>query len=116
MSGYLPDVGHIVWLSLDPRRGREQAGRRPFLVLTPLAYNDKTSLVVGCPVTSHVKGYPFEVPLGDEPGVAGSVSGVVLADQVKSLDWRKRRADFAGEVSQTTLKATRSLIAILLEI
>lgn len=116
MSGYLPDVGHIVWLSLDPRRGREQAGRRPFLVLTPSAYNDKTSLVVGCPVTSQIKGYPFEVPLADETGVAGSVSGVVLADQVKSLDWRKRRADFAGEVSHVTLNATRSLIAILLEL
>ena len=116
MSDYLPDVGHIVWLSLDPRRGREQAGRRPFLVLTPSAYNEKTSLVVGCPVTSHVKGYPFEVPLANEPAVPGSVSGVVLADQVKSLDWRKRRADFAGEVSQTTLKATRALIATLLVI
>ncbi|HEY0382078.1 MAG TPA: type II toxin-antitoxin system PemK/MazF family toxin [Candidatus Elarobacter sp.] len=109
-------MGHIVWLSLDPRRGREQAGRRPFLVLTPSAYNDKTSLVVGCPVTSQIKGYPFEVPLADETGVAGSVSGVVLADQVKSLDWRKRRADFAGEVSHVTLNATRSLIAILLEL
>jgi mRNA interferase MazF len=114
VSDYLPDVGHIVWLSLDPRLGHEQAGRRPFLVLTPKAYNDKTSLAVGCPITSRTKGYPFEVPLSDSPGTSGDVSGVVLADQVKSLDWRKRGAAFAGEASQTTLKATRSMIAVLL--
>jgi len=116
VNDYLPDVGHIVWLSLDPRLGHEQAGRRPFLVLTPKAYNEKTSLVVGCPVTSRAKGYPFEVPISHAPGLAGDISGVVLTDQVKSLDWRKRRADFAGEVSATTLKATRSLIGVLLGI
>jgi mRNA interferase MazF len=99
-----------VWLSLDPRRGREQAGRRPFLVLSPRAYNEKTSLAVGVPVTSASKRYPFEVRLA----AAGRVTGVALADQVKSLDWRARRAEHADDVPLSTLRAVRSLIASLL--
>lgn len=111
-GAYVPDVGHIIWLSLDPQQGREQAGRRPFLVLTSQAYNVKTSLVVGVPVTSARKGYPFEVSLP-----AGSrVTGVALADQVKSLDWRARRADFAEEVPARTLRHVRGLIATLLDL
>lgn len=109
---YVPDVGHIVWLSLDPQRGREQAGRRPFLVLSPRAYNAKTSLSVGVPITSKRKGYPFEVPLT----AGSSVAGVALADQVKSLDWRARLADFAEEVSPGTLHSVRRLLATLLEL
>jgi mRNA interferase MazF len=109
---YVPDAGQIVWLSLDPQRGREQAGRRPFLVLSPRAYNAKTSLAVGVPVTSVRKGYPFEVPL--VPG--RRVSGVALADQVKSLDWRARFADYAEDVSSSTLRDVRVLIATLLDL
>ncbi|HTV73446.1 MAG TPA: endoribonuclease MazF [Candidatus Acidoferrales bacterium] len=109
---YVPDVGHIVWLSLDPQRGREQAGRRPFLVLSPRAYNAKTSLAVGVPVTSVRKGYPFEVPLDSN----GRISGVALADQVKSLDWRARLADYAEDVPLTTLQRVRALIATLLDV
>jgi len=109
---YVPDIGHIVWLSLDPQAGREQAGRRPFLVLTPKAYNEKTSLVVGCPVTSRLKGYPFEVSLTRQ----GEIHGVILADHVKSLDWRERNAAFAAAVDPTTLRSTRILIATLLGI
>ncbi len=111
-DSYVPDVGHIVWLSLDPQRGREQAGRRPFLVLSPRAYNEKTSLAVGVPVTSSRKGYPFEVALPE----GGRVTGVALADHVKSLDWRARLADFAEDASTATLRDVRKLIATLLEI
>jgi mRNA interferase MazF len=83
---YIPDRGHIIWIDFDPQAGREQARHRPALVLSPKAYNRKTSLCVLCPMTSQVKGYPFEVL------VAGKESSVVLADQVKSLDWRARKA------------------------
>ena len=113
VADYVPDVGHIVWLSpLDPQRGREQTGRRPFLVLSPRAYNAKTSLSVGVPITSQRKGYPFEVPLK----AGGSIAGVVLADQIKSLDWRARLADFAEEVSPPTLRTVRRLLATFLEL
>jgi mRNA interferase MazF len=110
VDAYVPDVGDVVWLSLDPQAGHEQAGRRPFLVLTPKAYNDKTSLVVGCPVTSRSKGYPFEVPLKTK----GTVGGVVLADHVKSLDWRRRNAEFASAADPASLRGAKALIATLL--
>lgn len=87
-----PDRGHLVWVSLDPQAGHEQAGRRPALVLSPAAYNGPVGLALFCPITGHAKGYPFEVPL--PAGLA--VSGVVLADHVKCLDWRARRAEYAG--------------------
>jgi mRNA interferase MazF len=87
-SAYVPDRGDVVWLAFTPQAGREQAGRRPAVVLTPARYNDKAGLAICCPITSQVKGYPFEVSLP-----AGlPVGGVILADQVKSLDWRIRRA------------------------
>jgi mRNA interferase MazF len=90
VMAYSPARGDVVWLAFDPQAGREQTGRRPALVISPQAYNDKAGLALVCPVTSQVKGYPFEVGLP-----AGlPVSGVVLADQVKSLDWQARRADF----------------------
>lgn len=110
VNAYVPDVGHIVWLSLDPQRGREQAGRRPFLVLSPRAYNAKTSLVVGVPITSKRKSYPFEVALG----AGKSIGGVALVDQIKSLDWRARNADFEDDASPVTLRAVRSLLATFL--
>jgi mRNA interferase MazF len=90
MAADCPKRGDIVWLSFTPRAGHEQAGHRPALVLSPESYNRKVGLALFCPITSQVKGYPFEVrvPQGCE------VSGVVLADQVKSLDWKARRATF----------------------
>ncbi len=85
---YVPKRGDAVWLTFDPQAGHEQAGRRPAVVLSPEAYNRKAGLAVFCPITTQKKGYPFEVDLP-----AGlRVSGVVLADQVKSLDWRAREA------------------------
>ena len=89
---YVPDRGDVVWLSFDPQAGHEQAGRRPALVLSPAAYNGKVGLALLCPITSQIKGYPFEVRLPSDL----AVTGVVLADQVKSLDWRARRAQRLG--------------------
>ena len=86
-----PDRGDLVWISLDPQAGHERAGRRPAMVLSPAGYNSKTGLALCCPATSRVKGYPFEVTLPH----GGSIQGVVLADQVKSLDWKVRRAEIA---------------------
>ena len=94
-EGYVPARGDLVWLTFDPQVGHEQRGRRPALVVSPRSYNGKVGLALVCPVTSRVKGYPFEVSLPDE----GEVTGVVLADQVKSLDWRAREASRIGEAS-----------------
>jgi mRNA interferase MazF len=87
---YTPERGDLVWLSFDPQVGHEQAGRRPAIVLSPGHYNGRVGLVLCCPITSRVKGLAFEVPL--PAGLA--VSGVVLADQIKCLDWRLRNAAF----------------------
>lgn len=95
---YVPDRGDIVRISFDPQQGREQAGSRPALVLSPKAYNARVGLALLCPVTSHAKGYPFEVEIP-----AGlPVRGVILADQVKSLDWQARRAELWCRLSSTT--------------
>jgi len=88
---YVPERGDVVWVTLNPHAGHEQAGRRPAVVVSPRAYNGKVGLALLCPITSRVKGYPFEVRVPE--GLP--VSGVVLADQVKSLDWRERRAELA---------------------
>ncbi len=98
---YVPDAGDIVWLQFDPQAGREQAGHRPALVLSSAAYNGKTSLMVCCPLTTRIKGYPFEVR------ISGSTPSVALADQVKSLDWRVRRAMRKGRVEAAELAEAR---------
>ena len=94
-KNYIPDRGDIIWISLNPQAGHEQAGRRPVLVLSPISYNKKVGLVIICPITNQIKGYPFEVaiPNGLE------VTGVILSDQVKSLDWNVRKAEFMGKLS-----------------
>ncbi len=106
-----PDRGDVVWIDMSPTSGHEQSGRRPALVLSPLAYNMKSGIALMCPVTSRVKGYPFEVALPE----TAPVSGVVLSDQVKSLDWRERRAEIAGrvteDVSETVLQRVGRLLA-----
>lgn len=110
-ASYIPERGDIVWLSFQPQAGREQAGRRPALILSPGRYNSKVGLAIACPITGQVKHYPFEVALPE--GLA--VSGVVLSDHVKSLDWRARRADFAcaapNEVTTDVIAKLRTLIA-----
>ena len=99
MPAYTPRRGDIVWLTFDPQAGHEQAGRRPAFVVSPEAYNRRTGLFIVCPVTSKVKGYPFEVPLPS----SSTVSGVILSDQIKSLDWKARRAEFASATDEATL-------------
>lgn len=85
---FVPDRGQFIWLTFIPQAGHEQACRRPALVLSPAAYNARAGLVLACPITNHAKGYPFEVLLPS--GLP--VSGVILADQLRSLDWRAREA------------------------
>ena len=105
---YVPDAGDVVWLNFTPQAGHEQAGHRPALVLSPAAYNDKTSLMICCPLTTHIKNYPFEVLL------AGTPQSAVLADQVKSLDWRQRQAARKGAVSAEELADVRAKIHALI--
>ena len=105
---YVPDAGDIVWLSFNPQTGREQAGHRPAVVLSPAAYNAKTSLMVCCPMTSQIKNYSFEVQ------ISGASPSAVLADQVKSLDWRKRGAKRKGVVSAAELAEVRAKIRALI--
>ena len=107
---YVPRRGDLVWLTFDPQAGHEQAGRRPAFVLSSEAYNRRTGLFLVCPVTSRVKGYPFEVPL--PAGLA--VSGVILADQIKSLDWKARRAEFASLTTDGVVEDVHSLIIPLI--
>jgi mRNA interferase MazF len=107
---YIPNRGDAVWITLDPQAGHEQAGRRPALVLSPSAYNGRVGLALFCPITSQVKGYPFEVSLP-----AGSpVSGVVGADQIKSLDWRARKATWIGAVSDDVVDLVLQRLQTLL--
>jgi mRNA interferase MazF len=108
MARYVPDAGDIVWLSFSPQAGREQAGHRPALVLSPAVYNGKTSLMVCCPLTTQIKNYPFEVL------IEGTPASAVLADQVKSLDWRQRRARRKGSVSAAELAEVRAKIRALI--
>ena len=106
----VPDRGDLVWVDMSPASGHEQQGRRPALVLSPAVYNERSGLAIMCPVTSRVKGYPFEVPLPED----GPVRGVVLADQVKSLDWRERGADVAGEAPSEVMAAVLQRVGRLL--
>ena len=105
-----PDRGDLVWIDLDPRKGHEQSGKRPALVLSPKAYNSKVGLALFCPVTSQIKGYPFEVGL--PPGL--KLQGVVLSDQVNSLDWRARKTRFADRVPDKTLREVLGKLDTLL--
>ena len=107
---YVPKRGDLVWLTFDPQAGHEQAGRRPAFVLSPEAYNRKTGLFLACPVTSRVKGYPFEVAL--PAGMA--VGGVILADQIKSLDWKERKAQFAAKAAGEIIEEVVALILPLI--
>lgn len=109
-SRYVPGEGDIVWLAFSPQAGHEQAGHRPALVLSPQSYNEKTGLALFCPITSKVKGYPFEVLLPS----ASMVTGVVLADQIRSLDWRARRARFEVQATSQVVCEVRAKLAVLL--
>jgi mRNA interferase MazF len=95
---YIPDRGDVVWLDFNPVRGHEQSGRRPALIISPKKYNVKSGLALACPITSQIKGYPFEVAFKTK-----AVQGVILADQIRGIDWRQRNADKIGIVSEVVV-------------
>jgi len=107
---YIPTRGDIVWITFNPQAGHEQSGRRPGLVLSPEAYNSKVGLAILCPITSQVKGYPFEVliPEGLE------ISGAILSDQVKSLDWKARQAELVCKLPPATVDEVLQKLSTLL--
>jgi len=105
---YVPESGDIVWLHFDPQAGHEQAGHRPALVLSPSSYNGKTGLMLCCPMTTQIKGYPFEVV------ISGARASAALADQVKSLDWVARKAVRKGVVSPSELAEVRAKVMALI--
>jgi mRNA interferase MazF len=106
---FFPDRGDIVWLNFTPQAGHEQLGRRPALVLTPKDYNSKTNLAVFCPITSKVKGYPFEVLIKGR-----KIKGAILSDQVKNLDWNIRDAEYIESIDKIILKEVEENIKILI--
>jgi mRNA interferase MazF len=107
---YVPDRGDAIWITLDPQAGHKQAGRRPALVLSPAPYNGRIGLALVCPITSRIKGYPFEVAV--PKGLR--VGGVVLADQIKSLDWQARKASRICAVPEDVLVAVMRRLQVLL--
>ena len=109
-KSFIPDCGDIVWLSFNPQSGHEQSGRRPALVISPQAYNEKTDLAIFCPIISQEKGYPFEVMIPDNL----EISGLILSDQIKSLDWKTRKAEFICKLPKVALKETLNKINALL--
>jgi len=109
-AAYVPDTGDLVWFSFSPQVGREQAGRRPALVLSPRVYNAKTRLCLVCPITGQTKGYPFEVELPD--GLP--VQGAVLSDHLKSADWQDRKAEYIGSAPAEVLQQVRAKVMPLL--
>ena len=105
---YVPDAGDVIWLQFDPQAGHEQSGHRPAVVLSPASYNGRAGMAICCPTTTRIKGYPFEVAL------TGAPPSVVLADQVKSLDWRARKATHKGRVTPAELAELRAKLATLI--
>ncbi len=108
---YVPDRGDFVWLQFNPQAGHEQAGRRPAFVLSPASYNKKVGLALFCPVTSKVKGYPFEVTIPD----GFEVKGAILTDQVKSLDWQTRQAERISRSPDLVINQVLARITAILE-
>jgi mRNA interferase MazF len=107
-AAYVPDTGDIVWINFDPQAGYEQARHRPAVVLSPASYNDRAGLFICCPITTRIKGYPFEVKLSGRP------ASVALADQVKSFDWRARKARKKGQVTAGELAEIRAKLHALI--
>ena len=108
-GAYVPDAGDVVWLAFDPQAGHEQSGHRPALVMSPALYNGKTGLMMCCPLSTRIKGYPFEVRVRIDDH-----ESVVLSDQVKSLDWKVRQARKKGTVTESVMLEVRARIKALL--
>ena len=106
---YIPERGDIVWLNFDPQSGHEQKGKRPAIVISPKEYNEKTGLGLFCPITSKVKNYPFEVKIESK-----KINGVVLSDQIKSLDWKTRKIEFIGKTKSENIKEIINKISVLI--
>ena len=106
---YIPEKGDLVWLNFNPQSGHEQMGRRPALAISPKDYNKKTSLAIFCPITSKEKGYPFEVKVKIK-----KLDGVVLSDQVKSLDWTSREVEYIGKIGNEELDRVIEKIKVLI--
>jgi mRNA interferase MazF len=110
-QSYVPDRGDLVWVSFNPQKGREQANKRPAVVLSPKTYNIKSSLALMCPITSQIKRYPFEVEL-----ITPAISGAVLADHVRSLDWRARKVSFIQKLPANMVQRVQEkTIALITE-
>mgnify|MGYP001183219185 CR=1 FL=1 len=109
-KGYVPERGDIVWLDFNPQVGHEQRGRRPALTLSFRAYNEKIGLGLFCPITSKVKGYPFEVEI-----TSGVIQGAVLSDQIKSLDWMERNIEFIEKTDSAKLQEIIEKIEVILK-
>ena len=107
-----PERGDFIYLDFTPQSGHEQAGRRPALVLSPAIYNHKSSFAMVCPITNQQKGYPFEVNIPE----GNQITGVVLADQMKSLDWRSRNITIKGQAPETIVRQCTNLIKTILQI
>ena len=108
---YIPDRGDIVWINFNPQAGHEQAGRRPAMVLSPEIYNAKVGLAIICPITSRMKGYPFEVFIPENL----KISGAILSDQVKSLDWKARKAEFLCKLPQSVIMEVLQKLSTLIQ-
>ncbi len=110
MPRYIPARGDIIWLNFNPQAGHEQAGKRPAVVLTPKEYNKKTSLIIACPITSRTKGYPFEVRITGK-----NINGVILSDQVKSLDWKVRNAQLIEKAPDEAISEIQEKLSLLIQ-
>jgi len=108
-KSYIPERGDIVWLDFNPQLGREQRGRRPALTISFKAYNEKIGLALFCPITSKIKGYPFEVELELK-----KIKGSVLSDQIKSLDWRERNIEFIEKIGDKKMEEVIEKIEVII--
>jgi mRNA interferase MazF len=106
---YTPNRGDLVWLNFTPQAGHEQKGKRPAIILSPLEYNKKTGLAVCCPITSNIKGYPFEVVITGK-----KINGAVLSDHLKNLDWKAREIKFIEKANTSVISEVISKISALI--
>lgn len=111
MASYIPRRGDVVWLTFNPQAGHEQSGRRPAFVVSPYEYNKKVGLFLVCPITSQMKGYPFEVRISSKSGI----DGVILTDQIKNLDWRARQVEFVESAGKDLIEAVIARLLPLID-
>jgi mRNA interferase MazF len=111
VASYIPRRGDVVWLTFNPQAGHEQSGRRPAFVVSPYEYNKKVGLFLVCPITSQMKGYPFEVRISSKSGI----DGVILTDQIKNLDWRARKVEFVESAGKDLIEAVIARLLPLID-